>query len=71
MYQLWVLGALDNVGELTPVGLKMANFPHGTVPRQDAYRRYRLQMFRRDAHHRLDVVSSLSVLPTTAASRRE
>ena len=27
MYQLWVLGALDNVGELTPVGLKMANFP--------------------------------------------
>ena len=27
MYQLWVLGALDNVGDLTPTGLKMANFP--------------------------------------------
>lgn len=27
MYQLWVLGALDNVGELTSLGRKMANFP--------------------------------------------
>jgi len=27
MYQLWVLGALDNTGELTGVGRKMANFP--------------------------------------------
>ncbi|ORX37812.1 P-loop containing nucleoside triphosphate hydrolase protein [Kockovaella imperatae] len=27
MYQLWVLGALDNIGDLTPTGLKMANFP--------------------------------------------
>lgn len=27
MYQLWVLGALDNTGELTPLGRKMANFP--------------------------------------------
>lgn len=27
MYQLWVLGALDNIGDLTPVGKKMANFP--------------------------------------------
>ncbi|KDN53494.1 P-loop containing nucleoside triphosphate hydrolase protein [Tilletiaria anomala UBC 951] len=27
MYQLWVLGALDNVGNLTPLGKKMSEFP--------------------------------------------
>ncbi|KAK8849593.1 hypothetical protein IAR55_004928 [Kwoniella newhampshirensis] len=27
MYQLWVLGALDNVGDLTPDGRKMSEFP--------------------------------------------
>ena len=27
MYQLWVLGALDNLGELTPIGRKMVEFP--------------------------------------------
>ncbi|KZT58418.1 P-loop containing nucleoside triphosphate hydrolase protein [Calocera cornea HHB12733] len=27
MYQLWVLGALDNVGDLTPTGKKMSEFP--------------------------------------------
>ena len=27
MYQLWVLGALDNVGNLTPLGQKMSEFP--------------------------------------------
>ena len=27
MYQLWVLGALDNVGNLTPDGRKMSEFP--------------------------------------------
>lgn len=27
MYQLWVLGALDNVGDLTKLGAKMVNFP--------------------------------------------
>ncbi|OCH94206.1 P-loop containing nucleoside triphosphate hydrolase protein [Obba rivulosa] len=27
MYQLWVLGALDNVGDLTQVGRKMSEFP--------------------------------------------
>lgn len=27
MYQLWVLGALDNVGDLTPDGKKMSDFP--------------------------------------------
>ncbi|KAF5314021.1 hypothetical protein D9611_006970 [Ephemerocybe angulata] len=27
MYQLWVLGALDNNGDLTPVGRKMSEFP--------------------------------------------
>ncbi|KAL1740351.1 putative PRP16-RNA-dependent ATPase [Schizophyllum fasciatum] len=27
MYQLWVLGALDNVGDLTGVGRKMSEFP--------------------------------------------
>ncbi|OAJ44093.1 hypothetical protein BDEG_27364 [Batrachochytrium dendrobatidis JEL423] len=27
MYQLWVLGALDNTGELTKTGKKMAEFP--------------------------------------------
>ncbi|ETW78300.1 hypothetical protein HETIRDRAFT_479463 [Heterobasidion irregulare TC 32-1] len=27
MYQLWVLGALDNVGDLTPSGRKMSEFP--------------------------------------------
>ncbi|KAF9448842.1 pre-mRNA splicing factor [Macrolepiota fuliginosa MF-IS2] len=27
MYQLWVLGALDNVGDLTSVGRKMSEFP--------------------------------------------
>lgn len=27
MYQLWVLGALNNVGELTPLGRKMGEFP--------------------------------------------
>ena len=27
MYQLWVLGALDNVGDLTPVGRKMSELP--------------------------------------------
>lgn len=27
MYQLWVLGALDNVGDLTPLGRKMSDYP--------------------------------------------
>ncbi|TFK47924.1 P-loop containing nucleoside triphosphate hydrolase protein [Heliocybe sulcata] len=27
MYQLWVLGALDNAGDLTPTGRKMSEFP--------------------------------------------
>jgi pre-mRNA-splicing factor ATP-dependent RNA helicase DHX38/PRP16 len=27
MYQLWILGALDNIGELTEMGKKMVNFP--------------------------------------------
>eukprot|EP00624_Nannochloropsis_granulata_P003795 evm.model.NODE_29163_length_12829_cov_16.997583.1 len=27
MYQLWILGALDNTGQLTPLGRKMAEFP--------------------------------------------
>ncbi|KAF8310889.1 P-loop containing nucleoside triphosphate hydrolase protein [Clavulina sp. PMI_390] len=27
MYQLWVLGALSNTGDLTPVGRKMSEFP--------------------------------------------
>ena len=27
MYQLWILGALDNVGALTPTGRSMAEFP--------------------------------------------
>jgi len=27
MYQLWVLGALDNIGALTPMGRKMVEFP--------------------------------------------
>lgn len=27
MYQLWILGALDNVGSLTPLGRKMVEFP--------------------------------------------
>lgn len=27
MYQLWVLGALDNMGELTSLGRKMIEFP--------------------------------------------
>ena len=27
MYQLWILGALDNVGELTELGKKMVEFP--------------------------------------------
>lgn len=27
MYQLWVLGALDNTGSLTPLGSKMVQFP--------------------------------------------
>lgn len=27
MYQLWVLGALDNTGELTSLGASMVNFP--------------------------------------------
>ena len=27
MYQLWVLGALDNTGTLTPLGRNMVEFP--------------------------------------------
>ena len=27
MYQLWVLGALDNTGALTPLGRQMVEFP--------------------------------------------
>lgn len=27
LYQLWVLGALDNTGELTSLGRQMAEFP--------------------------------------------
>jgi len=27
MYQLWVLGALDNTGTLTPLGRNMEEFP--------------------------------------------
>lgn len=27
MYQLWTLGALDNTGQLTPMGRKMVEFP--------------------------------------------
>jgi pre-mRNA-splicing factor ATP-dependent RNA helicase DHX38/PRP16 len=27
MYQLWILGALDNTGSLTPMGRQMVEFP--------------------------------------------
>ena len=27
MYQLWILGAFDNNGDLTPIGQKMNEFP--------------------------------------------
>lgn len=27
MYQLWILGALDGTGALTPLGRQMAEFP--------------------------------------------
>jgi pre-mRNA-splicing factor ATP-dependent RNA helicase DHX38/PRP16 len=27
MYQLWILGALDNTGGLTKIGAKMVEFP--------------------------------------------
>lgn len=27
MYQLWVIGALDNIGDLTPLGRKLSMFP--------------------------------------------
>ena len=27
MYQLWILGALDNTGQLTPIGRQMVEFP--------------------------------------------
>ncbi len=27
MYQLWVLGAIDNTGSLTPLGRNMVEFP--------------------------------------------
>lgn len=27
MYQLWILGALDNTGNLTPLGRQMVEFP--------------------------------------------
>ena len=27
MYQLWILGALDNTGSLTPLGRNMVEFP--------------------------------------------
>jgi pre-mRNA-splicing factor ATP-dependent RNA helicase DHX38/PRP16 len=27
MYQLWIIGALDNLGNLTALGKKMAEFP--------------------------------------------
>ncbi|XP_030831282.1 pre-mRNA-splicing factor ATP-dependent RNA helicase PRP16 [Strongylocentrotus purpuratus] len=27
MYQLWILGALDNTGQLTPIGRRMVEFP--------------------------------------------
>lgn len=27
MYQLWILGALDNTGSLTPLGRHMVEFP--------------------------------------------
>ena len=27
MYQLWILGALDNTGGLTPLGRQMVEFP--------------------------------------------
>ena len=27
MYQLWILGALDNTGALTPMGRNMVEFP--------------------------------------------
>ena len=29
LYQLWILGALDNTGDLTPMGRRMAEFPLG------------------------------------------
>ena len=31
MYQLWMLGALDDMGKLTKLGKRLANFPVGTV----------------------------------------
>ena len=32
MYQLWILGALDNTGQLTPLGRKMVEFPIDALP---------------------------------------
>ena len=36
MYQLWVLGALDNTGQLTAMGRRMVEFPAGPAAVQDA-----------------------------------
>ncbi|KAL0957642.1 hypothetical protein HGRIS_001424 [Hohenbuehelia grisea] len=64
IYQLWVLGALDNVGDLTPIGRKMSEFPRdsGAVDGKDARHLCGVQVLSRDADDCVDVVSAQRVL---------
>ena len=65
MYQLWVLGALDNTGELTRMGRQMVEFPLdpplakmllvGALPR--------VQL--RSDHHRVHVIGAAHFLSTS------
>lgn len=66
MYQLWILGALDNSGQLTPLGRKMAEFPLDPPLSK-------LLIVSSELHCTMEIVTIVSVLsvPTVFFSPKE
>ena len=67
MYQLWVLGALDNVGDLTPAGRKMSEFPMEPSMAKMSHHIRRLQVLFRDVDNRINAICAERFLPSQRA----
>jgi pre-mRNA-splicing factor ATP-dependent RNA helicase DHX38/PRP16 len=65
LFDLWALGALNNIGDLTPLGLKMTAFPM-----DPSYHIRVIRLLGRNAHHRFHALGPISLLPSQRATRR-
>lgn len=84
MYQLWILGALDNTGELTEIGKKMVQFPSDPslskmlivsesmgCSAEILVRQLFLNSFYIFSDNRCHVISPICILSTEGTSRRK